>query len=214
MAACDFTPVGSTFHKLTVVGSPIRARTEQRWHVMCRCECGTETLVMCKLLVGGHSKSCGCIRGHKGESATQNVKHGLAHGPEWRVYYSMLHRCYKPQNKVYAEYGGRGIKVCDRWRESFEAFVSDMGPRPEGMTLDRYPDVNGNYEPENCRWATPKEQANNRRNNVYLDAFGERLTVAEWSAKTGIGVAVLRARIKYGWSAERLLSEPIAQRAP
>lgn len=211
MAAQDITLVGTIFHKLTVIGTPVRARGEQRWHVMCRCECGTESLVMCKLLVNGRSKSCGCIRGHKGEPAKHSIKHGLAHGPEWDTYYGMLHRCYQAHHKSYRDYGGRGVIVCERWRNSFADFAADMGPRPHGTTLDRYPNTNGNYEPGNCRWATPMQQANNRRTNVYLEAFGERRTIAEWSRHMGIKPDALRARLKYGWKIEKALITPISR---
>jgi len=126
----------------------------------------------------------------------------------------MLDRCYDEKNSAFHLYGGRGITVCSRWRKSFEAFQRDMGPRPSRRhSVDRI-NTDGNYEPGNCRWATPKEQARNMRSNRILTAFGKSLCVAAWAEETGIPVGVLRDRIgKLGWETERALSTPARRRA-
>ncbi len=116
----------------------------------------------------------------------------------------MLDRCRNPKMKFYRYYGGRGIKVCERWQE-FESFVTDMGEPPTPLhTLDRV-DTNGHYEPGNCRWATNDVQQNNRRNNVRLTCDGLTLTTAEWSRKTGIPARRIRSRLAAGWSVENAL---------
>ena len=111
----------------------------------------------------------------------------------------MIDRCYNPKShQKYAGWGGRGIRVVDRWLHSFDAFFEDMGPRPQGCTLDRI-DVNGDYTPENCRWASNATQARNRRNNVHLTIDGRTMCATDWSAESGTGVATILHRVKNGW---------------
>lgn len=121
----------------------------------------------------------------------------------------MINRCHNPHHVKYPRYGARGIVVCERWRSSFLAFVLDMGERPAGHTIERI-DVNGSYEPGNCRWATAKEQARNKTDNNVLTLNGETKCIAEWADCTGIPSHTIRARIGvYGWSIERALTEPV-----
>lgn len=130
--------------------------------------------------------------------------------PEENSHHSMVQRCTNPKNDHYHRYGGRGIKVCDRWL-SFKNFYEDMGPRPAGMTLDRYPDQNGNYEKDNCRWATQAEQHSNRRDNVIISFRGESKTLSEWSRKLGINLHTLHRRIfRGGWEIEDAFTTPPA----
>lgn len=131
-----------------------------RWS--CRCDCGSERVVSRSVLMESRNKqkSCGCWRRERISLA--NFRHGRTHSPAWNSWSSMLTRCYNSNTKQYHWYGARGIAVCARWR-AFANFLSDMGERPAGKTLDRFPNNDGNYEPGNCRWATPKQQAANRR---------------------------------------------------
>ena len=136
--------------------------------------------------------------------------HGLAGTSINDCYHSMKSRCYNKNDKDYALYGGRGIKVCKRWRDSFEAFFEDMGPKPSPKySLDRYPNKDGDYEPGNCRWATWREQQNNRRNNRRLTLNGKTHTITQWERITGISNHTIRARIRMGWSVEKALTTPI-----
>lgn len=121
----------------------------------------------------------------------------------------MIQRCNNPNSQHFDAHGGRGISVCDRWR-SFEAFLGDMGERPDGTTLDRFPDNNGNYEPGNCRWATKKEQARNRRDNRLAEYDGETRCLTEWAEIKGVPVEVLRTRVsKLGWDIATALETPV-----
>lgn len=127
--------------------------------------------------------------------------------PEYYAWVDMRRRCNNPTFRVYYNYGGRGIKVCERWNNSFAAFLEDMGIRPSANhSLDRI-DNDGDYEPGNVRWSTKLEQDNNRRTNVILTIDGVSHTIAEWSRISGVEVSLLSWRIKHGWPAERLLSK-------
>lgn len=124
------------------------------------------------------------------------------------IWKKMRRRCTDPKEHNYARYGGRGIKVCDRWMESVENFVADMGLCPDGMTLDRI-DSDGNYEPGNCRWATMLTQSRNRTNNVILEHGGRRMCMSEWAVETGIRIGTLWWRHKAGWDAARILTTKV-----
>lgn len=129
--------------------------------------------------------------------------------PEYRVWAGMKSRCSNQNDDNYPNYGGRGVTVCERWVQSFEDFLADMGPRPSmDHSLDRYPDNNGNYEPGNCRWATSKEQSNNRRSSRFIVVKGETMTVAEAAEKAGINYLTFIDRVNRGLTDDELLKSP------
>lgn len=135
------------------------------------------------------------------------VKHGMAGTPVHLVWKAMLQRCHNPNSKSYPSYGGRGIVVCDRWRQSFTAFMSDMGQRPEGMSVERI-DNDGPYSPGNCKWATASEQGRNRRDQTHITANGETMSVSKWARKLAFPRYVLQNRLTRGWSHERVINTP------
>jgi hypothetical protein len=186
--------LGDRFGRLTVIAL-VSTSPRARWRLMC--DCGNETAARADALHDRKQQSCGCY--HK-DAVT---KHGHYGTSTWTTWASMLTRCRNENEPEYPNYGGRGISVCDRWR-SFENFLADMGERPKGMTIDRI-DVNGNYEPGNCQWATAKQQARNRRNNVIVRYQGRYMCVAEALELSNISYKTFTARIKRGWSAEDAL---------
>lgn len=156
-----------------------------RIYWVCECACGTRKQVSGVHLVAGKSTNCGCSKA-KGPRSGQ-FKHGKSDTPEHNAWMRMIDRCSNPNCPEWHNYGGRGIQVCDRWIGSFVAFLEDMGPRPSARhSVDRYPDKNGNYEPGNCRWATPKEQSRNTRRNIFVDLDGENVSLVEACERSGV----------------------------
>lgn len=200
---------GQKFNHLVVLGPSHR---DERGSVLwtCRCVCGKDFAVPSSRLRNGRTRSCGCRKFDN--IAERKVKHGHARRGRKSVYgiwMKMLRRCYDPKDSQYERYGGRGIKVCDRWRTSIDAFASDMGPRPSrGHSIDRK-DNDGNYEPGNCKWSTTVEQENNRRTNVFVEFDGKRLTINEWERATGISQYAIRHRLKKGWTVRDVLTKPM-----
>lgn len=198
---------GKTFGKLTVVGGFRRKNGRSYW--TCRCECGVIKDVEGCTLRGGQTKSCGCYS--REATAAKLRKYGKRASTirEYRIWQSMKARCQYQTRRSWAAYGGRGITVCERWNESFPAFLEDMGPAPSVKhSIDRIDNDKG-YCPENCRWATNREQSLNRRNNRRLTLNGVTLTSKEWSEKIGIDRGTIEARIDcYGWSVEKALTTP------
>lgn len=187
--------IGQVFNELTVIEyAGLSKHKATLWK--CRCSCGKE-VTMPSLKLRTARRSCGCRQGR--------VTHGMSYSSIYGTWRSMINRCTKPADEGYKHYGGRGIQVCDRWRNSFEAFASDMGPKPKGMTLDRR-ENDGDYSPENCRWATKKQQARNTRSSRILELNGQRRTIAEWSEVLGINRMTIAGRLHRGYSDEKALS--------
>lgn len=133
--------------------------------------------------------------------------------PEHKAWYGMIRRCHLPSHAAFANYGGRGITVCKRWRESFSTFLQDMGERPgPGFEIDRIDNSQG-YSPDNCRWATVTTNARNRRSNRKITAFGETLLLVEWAEKFGLNADTISKRLDSGWDAERAISAPARSKA-
>lgn len=161
-----------------------------------RCACGKSVDLRIKQVRSGHTSSCGCLATEA--LVERNTTHGLsrAHPREYRSWKDMRARCNNPNDSDFADYGGRGIRVCDRWGD-FAAFFADMGARPEGHTLDRI-DVDGGYEPGNCRWADAGQQANNKRSNVVYEMDGRTQTLQQWCREFGTESSKVRYRLNRG----------------
>lgn len=204
-------------------------RDGKNYRAEVRCDCGAERVVLCSNLVNGHTRSCGCYR----REHPSGVTHGQTDSPEYHSWRSMQQRCYYRRSINFANYGGRGVTVCVRWRESFEAFLADMGFRPSlDYSLDRV-DNEGSYTcgkcdeciakgaPMNCRWADRRAQARNTRVNVWLTLNGERRLARDVCAEHGVTRQMFRKRVQQGWqdvvaattpaSPERLRRARIAQ---
>lgn len=206
-------PVDAMYGFMTVLGNaPPRGNRGEMW-LRVRCVCGTEMEVSSYKLRTGHTKSCGCQKRNLIVSTMKWKGLSKPYAAEYTAWRHMNDRCHNPEHPNYPPYGGRGIRVCARWRESFETFLDDLGARPSSKhSLDRV-DNDGNYEPGNCRWATRFEQDSNTSRVHLLEFNGERLTIREWSRRTGINREVLRRRVRIlGWSPERALTEPVPQR--
>ena len=196
---------GKRFGRLTVIRKDEIPGAKRQAFWICLCDCGNEKRVDGQKLRNGNTKSCGCFSSE--DRATRGVVHGhAAGGKASRTYISwagMIQRCTNKNRTGYESWGGRGISVCERWMV-FDNFVADMGERPSGMSIDRI-NQNGDYEPANCRWATHKQQQNNRRNNKLLTAFGKTQTLATWIEELGLNLATVQRRLRRGMSHDQAL---------
>jgi len=163
-------------------------------HILARyiCSCGNETIVGRSRVANGYTRSCGCLS----VESKPGLKHGMRGSRAYSTWSSMLTRCRNANNKDYPRWGGRGIGVCHEWL-SFEQFLADMGDRPDGCTIDRI-DADGDYKPENCRWATPKQQARNRRDLVIVETNDGAMPLVDYAAKLGITKGAAHLRLKRG----------------
>lgn len=200
---------GQRFGRLTV-----RSRGEKdrhgnyRW--VCDCDCGGTKEALSNNLRREMTTSCGCYQADRVREVCGT--HGLQDTPEYASWNGMKQRCSNPATPCYHRYGRRGITVCDRWRHSFEAFLTDMGKRPTPEhTIDRV-DNNSGYSPDNCRWATKSEQARNTRRNLLLTHDGETKTLAEWSLEKGLRRTTISERLKRGVPVAEALETPVGSR--
>lgn len=202
---------GLIFGRLTVISRAPTVNKKTRW--LCRCECGNEKIIGATNLQTSNTTSCGCLHSEITSKvlSKRQTTHDHAYTPTYRSWQSMLQRCTNKKSPNYHLYGGRGIIVCKRW-ERFANFLADMGDRPRNRTLDRFPDVDGNYEPGNCRWATLKQQNRNKRANRKLTFRGATRCVSEWAEHVGLHDGLILRRLKRGWSIEKTLTTPIDAR--
>lgn len=198
---------GEIYGRLTIISFAGLKSKVRMWN--CKCTCGNNVAVSQYNLNDGQTKSCGCLMRERLSKAS--TRHGEAKKTkEYKTWAGIKYRCYCKTDKRFSDYGGRGIIVCDRWLHSFENFLADMGRAPSPKhSIDRK-DNNKNYEPNNCRWATNKEQANNKRTNVNITYKGETMTISEWCTKLDLCQNTIRARISsYGWATEDAFTIPI-----
>jgi hypothetical protein len=199
---------GQAFGMLSVIDLAESRKNKSFWN--CECTCGVRIQVAGNSLRTGNTKSCGCTRMQKFHAAARiaTTKHGMYGTPVYRTWQSILARCDKPSHKSYKDYGGRGIKVCESWRD-FSTFFADMGDRPLGTSIERI-DNNKGYEVGNCEWKTAKHQARNRRNSRHITAFGETKLLVEWQEDPRCAVwgDTLSYRISQGWEIESAISTP------
>ncbi len=200
---------GQRFGRLTVLRLSENRSTIGQFKWVCQCDCGGTIESPGPPLKRGRTISCGCARYERRIAAV--TKHGHTRKgnetPEYAIWSDMIQRCHCTTNRAFKNYGGRGIVVCDRWRESFQAFFDDMGSRPDPkLTIERE-DNDGPYSPDNCRWATRLEQAKNRRTNHFITHDGQTLHITEWARRIGISGPSILKRLKRGIPLEQVLSK-------
>lgn len=198
--------VGHKYNMLTVKAKLRKKNPSGKHMFLCSCDCGKETIVSKENLRSGHTRSCGCIVIEAIRRA--NKTHGGYRSPEYRIWQKIKERCQSETAKNFADYGGRGIKLCSRW-QNFSAFREDMGSRPSSKhSIDRI-NNDGNYEPGNCRWATKTQQIRNRRVTLFLTFNGKTRPLIEWCEEHNKDYYLVRKRIRRGWTArDAILTEP------
>lgn len=196
---------GQRYGMLTIL--EVYDKRGHHYRYKCKCDCGNESIAFLDSLQSGHTTSCGC---HGKASMTT---HGLSKHPIYKTWIGMRERCLRENGSGYYRYGARGIKVCDEWVNDFQKFYDwamENGWK-EGLTLDRI-DNDGDYCPDNCRWADRVVQSNNRSSNKYLTYNDKTMSVSEWAYEVGMPVPTLFTRLRKGWSVERALTEPVHPR--
>lgn len=198
---------GQKFGRLTAISrADNRGKSCTMWR--CRCDCGNEIITMRSSLVGGKTKSCGCLRVE--DLVKRSTKHGMSNTRLYREWESMRDRCFREKCRDYPDYGGRGITVCDEWKDSFEHFRdwSLANGYQDNLTIDRK-DNDGPYSPDNCRLATLEEQANNKRNNLLITYCGKTQTLTKWAEEMGMKEKTLWQRLKRNWPIEKALTQSV-----
>lgn len=194
---------GRTFRRLTVMARAAENDSLKKPRWVCRCSCGSVIVVRGACLVRGTTKSCGCWE----RDFPGHFRHGGTGSLEYEIWCSMKKRCRNPRDKGYPRYGGRGIKYCDRW-ELFDNFIADMGAKPAPrFTLERI-DNDGDYCPENCRWASYTEQARNRSTTRFVTSEGQTKCLSEWAADVGANESRIRRRLNSGWTPRAAIHAP------
>jgi hypothetical protein len=200
---------GQKYERLTVVSFVgIGNKGDAMW--LCRCDCGTFVTVACRKLRGGSKKSCGCLSREWNEKnlGLLQLKHGGTHTRLYSIWHSMRQRCNNVNASNYKDYGGKGVKICKEWNEFavFREWALKNG-YTDGLSIDRI-DGNKDYCPENCQWATRKEQSVNRKSVILIEYGGEKLTSVDWSRKIGGNDGLVGRRLKMGWPIEKAITTP------
>lgn len=196
--------IGKKFGRYSVIAevAPIKHGRNVIRRFLCRCDCGTEKVIRGAGLRSGDSRSCGCYKRDAAKSRSNNLLHGDTRrgvvSPEYRTWQSLKNRCYRIKNSDYSRYGGRGISVCDSWRNSFTQFLADVGRQPSPEHSIERIDNDGNYEPGNVRWATPFEQSRNKRNSRYFESGGKRLCLTDWAKELGVNRRTVLRHVRLG----------------
>jgi hypothetical protein len=197
------------FGRLVVIADA--GKGKRCWMWSCLCDCGATKTIPSGSLTSGDTKSCGCLRRDLARNVGDRSRtHGKSKQSIYAIWDSMIARCTKPSRKDFHRYGGTGVTVCDRWK-TFQNFYDDMGDRPPGMSLDRIRNDQG-YSPENCRWATTKQQNRNQKSNLLLTSAGETRCLAEWAEIKGIKQVTLHCRLRRGWDVDKALNTPIERK--
>lgn len=196
--------IGQRFSRLLATTEPQHIDGYPYRMVVCLCDCGTTKLVEASYLVSGRVKSCGCYR---------RRQNGQSRTPEYRAWQGMMSRCYKPHNKSYKHYGGRGVKVCDRWHD-YKNFLDDIGQKPTHLHSLERENNEKNYEPNNVIWATKKHQNNNKRSNVVIEHGGKTQTLSQWCEELNLPYGTIQARLAVGWEPSEALTTKVSSMSP
>lgn len=197
---------GQKFTRLTVLGLHETRAKKSYWH--CVCECGNNLITRSDALTSGRARSCGCLQKESASNVckSRNTTHGKSRSRTYRIWCGMVTRCTNTNLPYFNNYGGRGISICERWL-TFENFIADMGECPPGLSIDRI-DVNGNYEPSNCRWVDTKTQSRNTRKNRLLTHNNKTHCVSEWAEIYGVDRCLIKDRLRLGWDTQKALETP------
>ena len=197
--------IGERFERLVIIEF-IGRSSHKGFAWRCLCDCGNTIDVQYEKLRAHRTKSCGCLmqENQRNFRGVGHPTHGCSETTTYASWIKIKERCFNPNHHKYPRYGGRGITVCDQWSNSFENFLADMGKRPEGTTIDRI-DNDGDYCPENCRWGTGEQQANNKSTNVFLTFNGVTQTIAQWGRELNLCANTLYNRRKRGLDVDKIL---------
>lgn len=197
---------GQVFERLTVLERIPGLNEHNKKAYKCRCSCGQEVARGSSQLIAGTNKSCGCL--------LSDTRHGFTGSRTYRIWRCMKERCTNPNSISYPSYGAKNIEVCDRWLNSFTAFLEDMGEAPEGKSIDRINNAQG-YLKENCKWSTPSEQARNTKSNRFIEFKGQTKLLCEWAEITGISRELIAERIDtMCWTVEQALTTKVRFQLP